>query len=104
MSFTPALDANGFPVDPIVDDLPAGLTDGEQLAFAVRVMGEQGHRIGDYLHAAVMQALAQDGLDSDLFNRWIAMSELMETLNGKPITLTYRACERREAQGRNVPH
>lgn len=67
-------------------------------------MAEQGHRIGDYLHAAVMQALDLHGIDSDLFKRWVAISELMERLNGKPITLTYNACARREAERRNVPN
>ena len=104
MSITPALDANGFPVDPIVDDLPEGMTEAERQAFAFRVMAEQGPRIGDYLHAAATQALAQEGADGDLFARWMVIIELMERLHGKPITLTYNACDRREAERRSVPH
>jgi hypothetical protein len=88
-----------FPPYPTVDDLPAGMTEKESYEFAFRVMAEQGDRLGDYLFAAVRQAGAGRGKEAwALMDRWIAMSEMMESIHGSPITLTYRACDRIKAE------
>ncbi len=89
----PLLDANGFPVTFVVDDLPAGQSEKEQFEFAFRIMAEHGARIGDYLIAAIHQVSGAQPADVSLVGRWIAMSELVEKIHGAPITLTYRYCD-----------
>lgn len=87
------LAANGFPIDPTVDRLPFFESERERYEFALRVIGEQADRLGDYLFAALRQAG-----DNDLRSRWMTMTELMQEIKGEPITLTYRACDRIAAE------
>lgn len=88
-----------FPPYPTIDDLPAGMTEKERYEFAFRVMAEQGDLLGDYLFAAVRKAGAGRGKEAwALMDRWIAMSEMMVSIHGSPITLTYRACDRIKAE------
>lgn len=96
----PPIDANGFPIDPIVDDLPAGMTEKERHEFAFRVIAEQGERLGDYLFAAVRQATSvrTNPRDHALMERWFAMVDLIQQIYGDPIALTYSACDRIAAE------
>lgn len=90
-----ARDENGFPVDPDTEALPAFFNEGERLRFAFRLMEEQGDRIGDYIFAATRLAYRTPD-----FDRWVSLGELMGEILGKPLTLTYRACDRLAAERR----
>lgn len=84
---------DGFPIDPDTEALPVFANEGERLRFAFRLLEEQGDRIGDYIFAATRLAYS-----SPDFDRWVKLGELMGEILGKPLTLTYRACDRLAAE------
>lgn len=92
---TPA--AADFPPYPTIMPLPAGMTVAEQYEFALQLIEHQQDRLGDYLFAAVRLAP-----DLATMERWSAMGSLVERIYGEPIALSYRACDRIAAEGREV--
>lgn len=86
-----------FPPYPTIEPLPAGMTVAEQYEFALRLIEQHHDRLGDYLFAAVRLAP-----DLETMERWSAMGNLVERVYGKPITLSYRACDRIAAESREV--
>lgn len=89
--------AADFPPYPTIIPLPVGMTVAEQYEFALQLIEQQQDRLGDYLFAAVRLAP-----DLATMERWSAMSSLVERIYGEPITLSYRACDRIAAEGREV--
>lgn len=84
----------GFPPYPKVADLPVNPSEEERFAFACKLIEEQGDLLGDYLFAAVRNAL-----DPATMMAWANMSEYVATVHGGPIHLTYRACDRMAIEG-----
>ena len=82
-----------FPPYPVVGDLPAKMTTEQQREFALTLIAEHGAALGDYLFAAVRQAS-----DRDAQMRWVEMTALVDSLHDGPVYLSYRACDRIEAE------